>query len=131
MPTVRYYDYGVMRMESERRMLDAQRLSAERENRTFRRVTPDISTQTRPAAESEATCQQSAPEYDEPICTCTEQKPPDAAEECCCTDGCVQAKTCAQRELHAEELLIAAILLLALSEGGNLPLVLALLYLLM
>lgn len=132
MPSVRYYDYGVLRMESDKRMLEAQRSSA-RQSMPMRRVNPGWSKQTRPAEESL------------PI------RPPDA-HDCENSDGadvcrqnceCAAVKTnneCAEPEndgtqrllnLSGEELLIAALLILAISEGSELPLILALLYLLM
>lgn len=109
-------------------MLDAQRRSAERD---YKRVTPEISTQTRPVAESIPTCRQDASDCDEPICTCPEEISLPASDSCGCADQCVPAKPGGLNALPSEELLIMALLLLTLSEGGNLPLVLVLLYLLM
>lgn len=131
MPTVRYYDYGVMRMQSEQRLLDAQRRSADQWEQSYKRVTPSINTQTRSAAESLPTCQQNAPECDESVCKCVESE---TRRECGThspSAQCAQPQTCGQKMPSSEELLIIALLLLALSEGGSLPLVLALLYLLM
>ncbi len=115
MPNVRYYDYGVMRREADRRMYDAQKRAAEPV--PTKRVTHDYSEQKRPEPEPVPACAQDAPEPERPACPepgeiCTQPTPPSVA-------------------IGSEELLILALLMVALSEKGSLPLALALLYLLM
>jgi len=112
-------------------MLDAQRRSADQGGQFYKRVTPSINKQTRSAAESLPTCQQNAPECENTICTCAESEPCRKKEPCKVAERRVQPSICEQEFFSSEELLIIALLLLTLSEGGNLPLVLALLYLLM
>ncbi len=133
MPSVRYYDYGVMRHESDQRMLEAQRRSVQYTTPMYR-VTPEWSEQARPAEGSQPIQPQDAPECRK----CDDQK--DLCEqeyrdtdECACE---VRKEPESDRakpmlKLSGEELLIAALLLLALSEGCEWPLVLTLLYLLM
>lgn len=117
MPNIRYYDYGVMRREADRRMYDAQRRAGHDGSVPTKRVTPDYSEQTRPESGSLPTCTQDAPECDNIAC----------AEDC--ADCHVQEKAPAI-SINAEELLIIALLMLTLSEGRNMPLALVLLYLL-
>ena len=132
MPSVRYYDYGVMRRESDQRMLDAQRRSGN-QSMPMRRVTPDCSAQTRPA-------EGSLPIREQDACTCEKCNDKDTSYECCCAAEHVQDECPAvprqsdakpPERLRSEELLIAALLMLAISEGCGLPLILTLLYLLM
>ncbi len=112
-------------------MLDAQRRSADRGDQSYKRVTPSINTQTRSAAESLPTCQQNAPECEKTVCACAESEPYSKNEPCIAAERCAQPPVCGKEALSSEELLIIALLLLTLSEGGSLPLVLALLYLLL
>lgn len=109
-----------MRREADRRMYDVQRRT-ERQN-------AHSAAHSRPAESCSV-----------PSCAREEHKPPECTA---CAESCVQADTRAEEEccpkpaspilrLPSEELLILALILLVMSEGGNLPLVLALLYLLM
>ncbi len=127
MSTVRYYDYGVARMESERRMMEAQRRAALDSAKSFKRVCPECGTQMRPAAEPETVCTQSAEEHGN-----TQSSP----IECGGEDACPQVRAqpaghCKPAGTAGDELLIAGLLLLTLGDGGNLPLALALIYLLL
>lgn len=114
MPNVRYYDYGVMRREADRRMYDAQKRAAE--SVPTRRVPHDYSEQKRPEPEPMPACAQDAPEPDKPAC-------PEPAELC-------PGSGTAAGAVGSEDILILALLMVALSEKGSLPLALALLYLL-
>jgi len=124
-------------------MLDAQQRSANRGAMPYKRVSPDISAQTRPAAEPQTACSQNAPkdhdaryiqestlqysdctQTEEVTCPLTQTGEPQTGQVC-------QAAPKRPPSISSEELLIIALLLLTLSEGGNMPLVLALLYLLM
>jgi len=135
MPSVRYYDYGVMRREADMRMLDAQRRSTEQHQTPMRRVTPDFGAQTRPAEGSLPIRVQDAP-------MCGECNDGEAAGElhCRCNAGCERNSAAVHAVQHGEkpttaaqgeELLIAVLLLLAINEGSGLPLILTLLYLLL
>lgn len=133
MPTVRYYDYGVLRMESDKRMLDAQRRSAQQMT-PMRRVSHGWSEQTRPTEESLPIRPQDAHECEEcdNAAICRQEREHIAERD---RSDCAEIKTTggakALFNLSGEELLIAVLLLLAISEGSELPLILALLYLLM
>lgn len=118
MPNVRYYDYGIMRNEADRRMYDAQRRAGRHDEPPVRRVLCDGNTQARPEPVTEAVCGQDAPESDDIACAGI------------CDECRAEAKEPAAA-MQAEELLIAAILMLALCDGKNMPLVLVLFYLLM
>lgn len=127
MPGIRYYDYGVMRRESEQRMYDAQRRSANG-NLPYRRVKPEYGEQTRPE-----TRHAQAESQDALMCD-TDEFSDTSCGECRCAEetdsSCRAAGKTGLGGIPAEELLIAALLILAISEGGDLPLILALAYLL-
>lgn len=114
MSNVRYYDYGVMRREADRRMYDVQRRSCAESSGIKKQ--PE---QTRPESETQPYETRDVINVDEKICCEQEQK------ECRAAHGSPLTS------LSPEELLIVALLLLTLSEGRNLPLMLVLLYLLM
>ena len=131
MPSVRYYDYGMMRRESDRRMLDAQQRRNEHQHTPMHRVTPDIGEQMRPAEGSLPIGSQDAKEckdndivQQECGCPMLEQD----TENPICSEPHREKKGIS---LSGEELLIVALLILAISEGCELPLILALLYLLL
>ena len=126
MPGIRYYDYGVMRRESEQRMFDAQRRSADADV-PCRRVRQDYREQMPFTAVSPT----EAPACEETVCCSSEET---VHDECAAEENCT-AKPAQRAAEHCgmphEELLIAAVLLLTLSEGGDIFLLLALAYLLM
>jgi len=123
MPNIRYYDYGVMRREADRRMYDAQLRAARDESMPTKRVTCECGVPRDQAAEKQI------PEACEP-CMCKDEMCRSAIQPEACTEHAVKAETTAAG-LPAEELLIVALLMLAISEGSSLPLILALLYLLL
>jgi len=111
-------------------MLDAQRRTASCDIPTHR-VTPDTGEQTRPAEGSLPIGSQDAKECEDNDimqqewgCRMCEQD----AESPACSEPHRENKGAS---LSGEELLIAALLILAISEGCELPLILALLYLLL
>lgn len=115
MPDVRYYDYGVMRREADRRMYEAQ-------SRTGR----DASVKPAALADTESVgCQPNA----------EETRPAHGRQPEETQDVSEPNTACAVRRegaavMPTEELLIIAMLMLALSEG-SIPLAMILLWLLM
>ena len=113
MANVRYYDYGVIRREADRRMYNAQHNA---------RRSAACSAEDTAKSDCTEPCR-------EPVCGCSEEV---CAQEKAvdCAPLCPEA---ADRKggIGVEELLIIALLLLALNEENCLPLALVLLYLLM
>lgn len=124
MPDFRYYDYGVMRREADRRMYDAQLRVARDDSMPTKRVTCGCGGQTEHTAEKSTTENNHAP------CVCEDAVCENAAQIGNSTEHVAKAKH-TEAGLSAEELLIVALLMLAISEGSSLPLILALLYLLL
>lgn len=135
MPSIRYYDYGVMRRESAQRMYDAQRQSA-LQHTPLKRITPDNNTSAHPVHESSPIISPGAPELSvdnsaEQHISEADREPREKPAACrhCGKPGIDLSN--ASVMFSSEELLIAALLLLAINENSGLPLVLALLYLLL
>ncbi len=118
MPDVRYYDYGVMRREADRRMYDVQRHTHTDGVLPVKRIICDHSQQARPEYGPQPTCTQDAPESVNVECAGSER-------------SCEEQPLFGKMPFNAEDMLIISLLLLALSESGsNIPLALVLLYLL-
>ncbi len=119
MPSIRYYDYGVMRRESEKRIYDAQRVSSEPYKRVRAEESPKAAETVMPPSEYG---EQSVPER------VNESDQQEKAETI--HNDCNALFTDGRSPVSGEDLLIVGLLLLALSEKGNMALALVLLYLL-
>lgn len=142
MPSIRYYDYGTMRRDAERRVYDVQKTV--RFERPARDEQPGASEQAE-RYRDEAREGRAAQYRETPECGCraTENigcSPCDegAAEPCSQSAGSSCPKRCGDcspassaKPFGGDELLILALLVIIMNDGGDLPIMLALLYLLL